>query len=83
MKLHQMSKRGEWSKMAAEVPDEVVRSFAAVATHDGLAAAIEERFGGIVDTLTLQLPGEPDRVREIVRGVQRIPSPFEGHAGAW
>jgi len=83
MKLHHMSKRGEWSKMAAEVPDDVVRSFAAVATHDGLPAAIEERFGGIADTLTLQLSGEPGRVREIVRDLQRTPSRFEGHAGAW
>src|SRR5512145_268327 len=82
-KLHHMSKRGEWSKMAAEVPDEVVRAFAAVATHDGLAAAIEERFGGIADTLTLQLPAEPGRVREIVRDVQRIPARFEGHARSW
>ena len=83
MKLHQMSKRGEWSKMAAEVPDDVVRSFAAVATYDGLAAALEERFGGITDTLMLQIPGEPGRVRELVRDVQRIPARFEGHTGEW
>jgi probable F420-dependent oxidoreductase len=82
-KLHQMSKRGEWSRMAAEVPDDVVRSFAAVATHDGLAHAIEERFGGIADTLTLQLSADPGLVREIVRDVQCIPSRFEGHASAW
>ena len=83
MKLHHMSKRGEWSRMAAEVPDEVVRAFAAVATYDGIAAAIAERFGGIADTLTLQLAAEPGRVAEIVRDVQRIRSPFEGHAVAW
>ena len=29
MKLHGMSKRGRWSEMAAEIPDEVVRAFAA------------------------------------------------------
>jgi hypothetical protein len=32
----------------------------------------------IADTLSLQLSGEPDRVRD----VQRIRSRFEGHAGA-
>jgi probable F420-dependent oxidoreductase len=82
-KLHHMSKRGEWSRMAAEVPDEVVRAFAAVATYDRLAAAIEERFGGIADALALELPADPELAREIVRGVQRIPSRFEGHAAAW
>jgi probable F420-dependent oxidoreductase len=82
-KLHQMSKRGEWKQMAAEVPDEVVRAFCAVATHDCLASAIEERFGGIADSLALQLPANPGLAREIARDVQRIPSRFEGHATAW
>jgi probable F420-dependent oxidoreductase len=83
MRLHHLSRRGEWARMAAEVPEEVVRAFAAVATYDGLAAAIEERFGGITDTLTLQVAADPGLLREIVQEVRRIPCRFEGHAGQW
>jgi probable F420-dependent oxidoreductase len=50
--LHEMSKRGQWDAMAKRVPDEVVRTFAAVGTHAELADAIEERFGGLTDTVT-------------------------------
>jgi probable F420-dependent oxidoreductase len=83
-KLHGMSKRGEWSKMAAEVPDEVVREFTAVATYDELPEAIRQRFGGITDTLTLVFaPDTPEgRVREILAELRRIPSPFAGFPAA-
>ena len=33
LKLHQLSKQGRWSEMAKEVPDEVVRTFAAIGTY--------------------------------------------------
>jgi probable F420-dependent oxidoreductase len=85
MELHGMSKRGQWSEMAKRVPDEVVRAFAAVGTHREIAGAIADRFGGVTDTVTLGFgPGtEPGLVREIVQDVKRIPSAFEGYAGAW
>ena len=35
MKLHEMSKRNQWDEMAAQVPDEVVRTFAAVLSARG------------------------------------------------
>jgi len=85
MKLHEMSKRGEWKKMPAEVPDDVLRSFAAVATYDELADTLESRFGGITDTLMLGFGDEVDRnlVSEILHDVKRIDSPFEGHLTDW
>ncbi len=85
MKLHEMSKRGEWKKMPAEVPDDVLRSFAAVATYDELADTLESRFGGVTDTLTLGFGDEVDRnlVSEILQDVKRIDSPFEGHLTDW
>jgi probable F420-dependent oxidoreductase len=85
LELHAMSKRGQWREMAQRVPDEVVRTFAAVGTHDAIAGAIEERFGGISDTVALGFPAhtDPGRVREIVQDVQRIPSAFEGYAREW
>jgi probable F420-dependent oxidoreductase len=85
LKLHEMSKRGEWEKMPAEVPDDVVHAFAAVATYDGLADALAERFGGITDNVTLGFGGDVDRglVAEILRDVRKIESPFEGHLTDW
>ena len=53
MELHSMSKRGQWSEMAKRVPDEVVRTFAAVGRYDEIAGAIADRFGGVSDTVTL------------------------------
>src|SRR5262245_13354098 len=82
-KLHAMSKRGEWAKMAAEVPDEVVREFTAVAPYAELPTAIETRFGGIADTLTLGFaPGTPAGLqRELLQDLRRIPARFTGFSG--
>ena len=79
-KLHAMSKAGEWQKMTAEVPDDVVRLFCAVGRHDEIVGAIKKRFGGLCDVVgssaSTDMPGEmtPDLIQE----VKRIPSPFEG-----
>ncbi len=85
MKLHQMSKQGRWKEMAAEVPDEVVRTFAAIGTHDEIASLAEQRFGGLVDSVALEL-GEntpPERARELIQDLKRIPSQFEAFADGW
>lgn len=79
--LHRLSKQGRWDEMAAAVPDEVVHAFAAVGRWDELPARIAERFGGLVDHVTLSLPGsaDPERVQELVAALRRIPAPFVGH----
>ncbi|MBP40073.1 MAG: LLM class F420-dependent oxidoreductase [Chloroflexi bacterium] len=51
-KLNDMSKKGQWDEMTAEVSDDVVRLFAAVGRHDEICEAIEERFGDIVDAVS-------------------------------
>ena len=81
MKLHAMSKRGQWKQMAAEISDDLVRTFAAVGTHEELPKAIAERFGGICDTATLDFAEStaPGLVREILQDVHAIPCAFEGH----
>ena len=85
MKLHEMSKRGEWDKMAAEIPDDVVRLFAAVGSYDEIAGTIEERFGGVTDTLNASLTTDLD-VRltpDLIQDIQRIPSRFTGFRDSW
>ena len=49
LKLHRMSVEGRWESMAEEVPDDVVRIFAACGTFEQIAGAIEQRFGGVAD----------------------------------
>ena len=83
-KLRELSRRGAWAAMAAEIPDEVVHLFAAVGTHAVIAGEIEARFGGVADTVTLGIAEEawPDLPSEVMRDIQRIPSRFSGIAGA-
>ena len=66
--------------MAAQVPDDVLDLFVARATYDELPAAIEKRFGSIVDTVSLDfIPGTSAATRRaVIEAVQRIPSPFKG-----
>lgn len=79
-KLHHMSKAGQWQQMAAEVSDDVVRLFAAVGTHDVIANEIEQRFGGLSDTIpeTLVPGGGPALPADLIQDIQRIPAVFQG-----
>ena len=51
-KLNAMTKKGEWDKPAAEVPDEVLDLFCISGRHDQVAALIEKRFGGVSDVIS-------------------------------
>jgi probable F420-dependent oxidoreductase len=84
MELHQLSKQGRWSEMAARITDDVVREFCAVATYDRLPAAIAERFGGLSDGIELGVPDlPPAEARELLAEIQRLPVRFEGRHDAW
>ncbi len=85
LKLHALSVEGRWGEMAAEVPDEVVRIFAACGTHDEIAQAIEARYGGLADAIEINFPvGTPAGLqRELVADIRRIPHAFEGFAAGW
>jgi probable F420-dependent oxidoreductase len=84
-KLHEMSKRGQWKQMAAEVPDDVVHEFVAVAPYRDLKQAIEKRFGGLVDSIALgfadELPAEA--AREVLADLRAIPHEFQGFPQKW
>ena len=47
--LNRLSKAGDWEAMGRAIDDEVVETFAIVSDRDSVAAAVEERFGGLVD----------------------------------
>ena len=77
-KLHAMSKAGRWSEMAAEVPDDLLREFVAVAPYDGLAEAVRARFGGLTDAISVDFPRSTPagQVAELVADLKAIPSAF-------
>jgi probable F420-dependent oxidoreductase len=79
-KLNGLTRQGKWSEMAREVPDDVVHLFAAVGRHDQIVAAIEQRFGGLVDALTLRGEGVGDVPPDLVHDIRRLPHAFRGFA---
>jgi len=80
LKLHRMSVANQWDKMSAEISDDVVRIFAACGTYDRLPKAIEERFGGVTDSVDIHFPpnAPPGLTRELVTDIRRIPHTFKG-----
>ena len=54
--LHRLSLEGKWQDMMAVITDEMLDSFATIATYDELAPKLRERWGTICSTLFLGLP---------------------------
>jgi probable F420-dependent oxidoreductase len=84
-KLHRLSKEGRWHEMAAQVPDDVVRAFTAIAPYAGLRRAVEERFGGLSDSIELGFPDgiAPGEGRELLQDLRHIPSAYIGPVAGW
>ena len=82
MKLHQMSKQGQWQQMPVEVSDDVVRLFAAVGTHDEIVPEIIRCFGGVADTIseTLAIGATPSLPPDLIQDIQALDVAFEGFA---
>ncbi len=78
LKLNAMVRQGKWAELAAEVPDDVAHLFAAVGRHDQIVGAIAERFGGLVDALTLRGDGVGEVPPDLVQDIRRVPHQFRG-----
>ena len=79
LKLNALVRQGKWNEMAQEVPDDVAHLFAAVGRHDQIVGAITERFGGLVDSLTLRGDGVGEATEvppDLVQDIRRIPHPY-------
>ena len=79
-KLNALTRQGKWGEMAKEVPDDVAHLFAAVGRHDQIVAAIDRRFGGLVDALTLRGDGAGEVPPDLVQDIRRLPHAFRGFA---
>lgn len=80
VRLTNLVKAGEWDKLSAQVSDDVLHLFAAVGTYDVLPERIAERFGGLVDTVSIDFgPGsDPAVAARLIREIRKIASPFAG-----
>ena len=79
-KLNALTRQGRWSEIAREVPDDVAHLFAAVGRHDQIVEAIERRFGGLVDALTLRGDDTGEVPPDLVQDIRRLPHQFRGFA---
>ena len=64
-KLNDMSKKGQWQEMTREIPDEVVHHFCAVGRYSEIGDAVQERFSGPINVISLPADAPPDLVREL------------------
>lgn len=64
---------GRWERMGELVDDEVLTEFAVVAEPDKVAAAVTDRFGGLVDRFSFYAPykHDPELWRPVVRELSR------------
>ncbi|MBK8133806.1 MAG: TIGR03617 family F420-dependent LLM class oxidoreductase [Gammaproteobacteria bacterium] len=79
-KLNRMTKAGQWDRIAAEIPDDVVNLFAAIGRHDEIAAAIAKRFGGASDAIfaSVATAVPADLPPDLVQDIRRLPAAFTG-----
>jgi probable F420-dependent oxidoreductase len=60
-RLNQLSRRQEWAAMGDLITDDVLAAFAVSGTPTDVAATLQQRFGDVVDRISLYTPHEPDR----------------------
>jgi probable F420-dependent oxidoreductase len=79
-RLHEKVREGKWNEISTLVSDDVLDLFVARAPYEGIAEAIEQRFGGVADTVTLEfLPADTKATRRrVIEAVQKIPHQFTG-----
>jgi RNA:NAD 2'-phosphotransferase (TPT1/KptA family) len=64
-KLNDMSKKGQWEQMTAEVSDDIVHEFCAVGRFDQISDKIRQRFAGSVDVVSLPDDTPSDLLQEL------------------
>ena len=52
-RLHNASLENRWDEMPAMIPTEVLETFAVVAEPDEVGAAVAQRYGGLVDRVSV------------------------------
>lgn len=72
-RLQSLARNQSWAEMASLIDDEMLETFAVVATEQELAKALKQKYSGLVDRLSLYLPFTPgqrdDFWRQLVAGM--------------
>lgn len=58
--LNRMSKQGKWVEMAELIDDEILNTFAVVGSPANIATTLLERYGDMLDRVTITRPGQVD-----------------------
>jgi probable F420-dependent oxidoreductase len=59
--LNQLSRRQEWAEMGKLITDDVLDAFAVSGSPAEVAATVQQRYGDIIDRISLYTPHAPDR----------------------
>jgi alkanesulfonate monooxygenase SsuD/methylene tetrahydromethanopterin reductase-like flavin-dependent oxidoreductase (luciferase family) len=59
-KLNELSRKGEWVAMGELVTDDMLEAFAIVASPSDLAAAVQARYGDLLDRISFNVQYESD-----------------------
>jgi probable F420-dependent oxidoreductase len=57
--LSALAARGRWAEMPALVSDDMLQEFAVIASPGEISAALQDRYGSVVDRLGLYIPFKP------------------------
>jgi probable F420-dependent oxidoreductase len=84
-KLNKMTKDGKWDQIAAEIPDDLLHEFAAIARFDQLAGAVDKRFGGAADAIYASTSQDirPSIPADVLQDIARVPTAFQGFSTDW
>ncbi|MGH9173433.1 MAG: LLM class F420-dependent oxidoreductase, partial [Vicinamibacterales bacterium] len=58
--LRDLIAQNRWDDLPTAVPDEVLDGFCIAGTYGTIVPKIADRLGGLIDTLPLSMPDEPD-----------------------
>ena len=74
VRLHEMSLKGQWEEMAGLITDDIFDCFAVAVEYDQVAAAVKERYGGLLDEVVFgtEVAGAEDerQLRKIIAELQ-------------
>jgi probable F420-dependent oxidoreductase len=70
--LNVLSKRGEWDEMGRMISDETLDAFAVTGRPEEIAGLIQQRFGDVVDRISLYMPYGQDVAPRILAGLKQI-----------
>ena len=74
VRLHEMSLKGQWDEMTGLITDDIFDKFVVAEQYDQVAAAVKERYGGLLDEVVFGMDvsgGEDERqLRKIIKELQ-------------